>query len=122
MKKSIILLTIIIVITALCSCTEKEKTYHSVIYTVDLYPTDTTRIIVVYKDSSEYINLLINQNWSKEVRMQSKELASLLVAPLTSSKFFEEPEVTFTAKIIHDNKTVSESGRSLISIYSFMDD
>lgn len=125
MRKANILsigISLIMIIIIMFGCSNNSNVYYKVTYKVNVRSYGCSRLLVIYKDSNDYEKLFIDKNWSKDVYIRSKDLASLLVTPLASSIILEEGEISFTASIVHDKETVSESNNELVTLASFMPD
>ncbi len=116
------------------ACSKGKEELDCITYRVINNAGNSYRCLISYKDSTGYVIFSTNERvWSKKVFLPSGEFASLLVIPqiipewdgdnLIDLCLSGESGKTFVrGEIIHQEKVISESDSSLISIQLFPSD
>ncbi|SBW04318.1 hypothetical protein [uncultured Dysgonomonas sp.] len=101
------------------SCSTDKKTRISVKYKVFIDSKQPCCVFVSYKDSTGYVTLYVDDNWSKEVFLPQGEVASLLMIcqydiedGLQTGVFFH----SLTGQIDNGKEVVTDSGENIVSI------
>ncbi|MBF0649853.1 MULTISPECIES: hypothetical protein [Dysgonomonas] len=101
------------------SCSTDKKTRISVKYKVLIDSKQSCNVFVSYKDSTGYVTLYIDDNWSKEVFLPQGEVASLLMIcqhdiedGLQTGAFFH----SLTGQIDNGREVVTDSGKNIVSV------
>ncbi|MDR2955325.1 MAG: hypothetical protein LBV43_09610 [Prevotella sp.] len=127
MSKIFKILLIAIIVTFSQTGCKKNNDPIRVVYKVSYKSNDSCKVLVRYKDVTDYVTLYINENWSKEIYLPPNTVASLVAIPQRDlSKELEESFYTLeinkkqrpaiSIEIIRDWCTMSEIGENAISL------
>ncbi|MDR2036660.1 MAG: hypothetical protein LBQ60_01910 [Bacteroidales bacterium] len=117
---------VLFVMVLLVSCSSKNEEPFCVTYEVLSNTVQPYRLTISYKDSSGYVVLdtAINKRWSKKICLSPNDIASLSVTTLQHYRLrgkgmyhhsmFDERSRNVTGKIIHEKRTLSESGKTIL--------
>ena len=103
------------------ACSGNRNDNFCVTYNVSLDSQKSYKLLITYKDSTDYTTLLItDKRWSKKVCLSPKDLGSLLVIAQPDESInhwetFREENISIAAQIVHDRKTITERGVRVVS-------
>lgn len=131
MNKIILVLSTIFVIIGYSGCSDnkKETVFVHVTYKVVIDSPVSHPVFVAYKDSTGYVTFQSNTNWTKEVYLPRKTVASLLIISLDGDTDYDADDIgfisayndskSFLAEIITEGKTVMDrnDGVASVSLY-----
>ena len=109
-KCKLLLFSIFTICLISCSAEREEVcvTYH-----LSILSDEPCEVFIAYRDSSEYVTLYTDKDWSKDVYLPKNSYASLLVIPQSLDKSFE---IFLSGQIIHKGKTLKSLDQNIISI------
>lgn len=122
------LITLILAVFLLISCSKKRPSATCVTYQVETYSSRPFKLLVMYKDSTGNVTLDVKEKfWSKEICLPEGQMASLVVTihrdldihVLDTGYWYEDFEPAASAQIIHATKKVKESGSGLLFLSLF---
>lgn len=116
----------------LSSCANNDKEAFKVTYDFKFISEDTCKVLIIYKDSIDYISFCTDKNWSKDVSLSRKDMASLLIIPqvyyktgqnsIGDNSLFPSNNILLKGQIIHKKKTITANGKDNINIALFPKD
>lgn len=109
------------------SCERVSKEPIQITYSLKFLSEETCRVLIIYKDSAEYISLYTDNDWSKDAYIHGNNVASLLIIPQLryiqntasteiSDIFDKEKDILLAGQITHNNKTIRYNSRDHINI------
>ncbi len=109
-KFKLLLFSIFTICLISCSSEREEVcvTYH-----LSIQSDEPCEVFIAYRNSSEYVTLYTDKDWSKDVYLPKNSYASLLVIPQNSDKSFE---IFLSGQIIHERKILRSLDRNIVSI------
>jgi len=125
-------LVILLGLAILSSCANEDKETFKVIYSFKFLSEETCKVLIIYKDSTDYTTFYTDKDWSKEVYLSEKDMASLLIIPqvyykawennLEEDNLFPKNNILLKGQIIHNKKTITSNGKDNINISLFPKD
>lgn len=94
------------------SCS-KDGELVCVTYHLSILSDEPCEVFIAYKDTSKYVTLRTDKDWSKDVYLSKSGYASLLVVPQGLNK---SPRIFLSGQIIHKKKILKSLDRNVISI------
>lgn len=125
-KRIFRLLTFFLIIALFFGCARKDNSLVSVTYQVSINSDTPHNFFIAYRDSVGYVTLYAEENWSMQVSLPRRHVASLLVISQKDLDLdFENMDYMHSlskrrhavfARIIQGGNVVSDSSDNLISI------
>jgi len=123
MKFLFCLLSSLLCLYGFSTCCGNEYKSLPITYSFFPDPKKSCRVFISYKDSTGYLTLYTEDEWSKEVYLPHNEIASLLIVnqndadeqSLFNSPIVEE-DIILKGQIEKGDKTVTGYGKDIISI------
>lgn len=84
-----------------------------VTYHLSILSDEPCEVFIAYKDSSEYVTLRTDKDWSIDVYLPKSSYASLLVIPQSLDK---STEIFLSGQIIYKEKILRSLDRTVVSI------
>jgi len=110
----------------LAGCANKSNEPVRIIYEFTLPSDEPHKVFIAYRDSTDYVTLYTDKNWTKEVRLSPNNVASLLIISqedsdlITGNKndkyILNKNDDLFSGRIIQKEKTIADYAESVISL------